>query len=133
MLAPAAPSDIDTYRKWMTANAPIAEPEAAFLGHATDLVNLDSGGNKAAPTHVVRRSVVYFAVAAAAVAVILPLLAFSAISEYFGRLVVVAIVGGAVSLFLGASRLGEMLGEKHVVICALGYFGLMSISALFAP
>ena len=132
-LTSAAPSDVDTYRTWMAANSPIAKAETVFLDHSADLVNLDSSARQAEQAPLVRRSAVYFAVAVAAVAIILPLLAFSAISEYFGRLVVVAIVGAAVSLFVGASRVGEMCGDKHVWLCALAYFGVMAIAAMVAP
>lgn len=71
--------------------------------------------------------------AVAAVAIILPLLAFSAISEYFGRLVVVAIVGGAVSLFIGASKVGDLLGDRQIGIGALVYFAIMAVAAIFVP
>ena len=131
---PAVAADVERYRTWLSANSPIAESETAFLHHAMDLVNLDLRRSAdLPPPTLVKRSAVYFAVAVAAVAIILPLLAFSAIGEFFGRLVVVAIVGGAVALFVGASRLGEMLCEKQVCICAGAYFGILAIAAGLAP
>ena len=42
---------------------------------------------------------VFSTVAAVAVAVLLPLLAFGPIPQFFGRIVLVAIVGGATALF----------------------------------
>lgn len=74
----------------MRKTHPIASVESRFLNHRSDLVSLTprlAASTAAAP--------VYVAIIIASAALLLPLLAFSMIAEFSGRLVVVTIVGGA--------------------------------------
>jgi hypothetical protein len=74
----------------MKEHNPIAAAETRFLDHDADLVSLTprlAASAAAAP--------VYMAIVIASGAILLPLLAFSMIAEFSGRLVVVTVVGGA--------------------------------------
>lgn len=99
---PQAPErDIETYRAWMKENCPIVRSETRFLDHNLDLVSL-------APRSTTS---IYSTMAITAAAILLPLLAFGTISEFIGRLVVVAIVGGAAGVFAAKHAPGV---EQHV-------------------
>lgn len=74
----------------MKVHNPIAAAETRFLDQNADLVSLTprlAASTAAAP--------VYMAIVIASGAILLPLLAFSMIAEFSGRLVVVTVVGGA--------------------------------------
>lgn len=86
----ASEDDIKNYRTWMKEHNPIAAAETRFLDQDTDLVSLTprlAASAAAAP--------VYTAIFIASGALLLPLLAFSMIAEFSGRLVVVTVTGGA--------------------------------------
>ncbi|KAJ5284078.1 hypothetical protein N7497_000645 [Penicillium chrysogenum] len=86
----ASEQEITGYRSWMRENKPVAGVETRFLIHDADLVSLTprlAASAAAAP--------VYIAIIIASGALLLPLLAFSLIAEFSGRLVVVTVVGGA--------------------------------------
>lgn len=75
----------------MREHKPVAGVETRFLIHDADLVSLKP--RLAAPTAAA--APVYMAIIIASGALLLPLLAFSLVSEFSGRLVVVTVVGGA--------------------------------------
>lgn len=150
MLPQAAGSDVETYRKWMKGNNPVASNEMRFLDHPKDLVSLTP---QAASANSKITSPVYSAIIIASAAIILPLLAFSMIREFAGRILVVALVGGASS----AIAAHYSSGTEHLVKSQDGwrvaglyvppffffalmhlitnpcfrYFGFMAIAALF--
>ncbi|KAL3457892.1 hypothetical protein BJX64DRAFT_240212 [Aspergillus heterothallicus] len=125
----ASETDVDTYRKWMKGNTPIAPNEMRFLEHRKDLVSLfpqkKSESSSITPP-------VYSAIIIASAAIILPLLAFSMIAEFAGRILVVAVVGGASA----AVAANYSTGTEHLVKsqdgwrCAGLYFGFMTVAAL---
>lgn len=72
----------------MKEKTPVAAAETRFLDHNDDLVSLlPRPGSSTTP--------VYSAIVIASASILMPLLAFSMISEFTGRLIVVTIVGGA--------------------------------------
>lgn len=76
----------------MKDKAPIAPIETRFLNHDKDLVSLSpSSYQDTQPSP----APVYAPIIIASASILLPLLAFSMISEVSGRLVIVAVVGGA--------------------------------------
>ncbi len=86
----ASEEDISNYRSWMKEHNPIAAAETRFLDKDADLVALTprlAASAAAAP--------VYMAIIIASGALLMPLLAFSMIAEFSGRLVVVTVTGGA--------------------------------------
>lgn len=74
----------------MKTHNPIATAETRFLDKDVDLVSLTPRLAASAAT-----APVYMAIMVASGALLLPLLAFSMIAEFSGRLVVVTVVGGA--------------------------------------
>lgn len=90
MMPQASQKDITFYRAWMQQHSPVAKTVSRFLDHNQDLVSITPrpilSGNTAP---------IYSTISVVSVAILLPLLAFSTISEVSGRLVVVTIVGGA--------------------------------------
>lgn len=86
----ATDDDIQNYRSWMKTHNPIAAAETRFLDKDVDLVSLTPRLAASAAT-----APVYMAIMVASGALLLPLLAFSMIAEFSGRLVVVTVVGGA--------------------------------------
>ncbi|EKV05923.1 hypothetical protein PDIG_81200 [Penicillium digitatum PHI26] len=89
-LPQASEQEITSYRSWMRDHKPVAGVETQFQIHDADLVSL--APQKAASATV---APVYTAIIIASGALLLPLLAFSLIVEFSGRLVVVTVVGGA--------------------------------------
>ncbi|KAB8074689.1 hypothetical protein BDV29DRAFT_117466 [Aspergillus leporis] len=127
-LPSASDKDIDTYRNWMDENSPIALAETRFLDHSKDLVSLASRA-VSSPTPV------FSAIIIASAAILLPLLAFSMISEFSGRLLIVAVVGGAASAIASKSSTGaeQLVASQDGWRTATLYFGFMSMAAMFIP
>lgn len=89
----------------MKEKTPVALAETRFLDHNDDLVSL----SRRAGVHP-STTPVYSAIVIASAAILMPLLAFSMISEFSGRLIVVTVVGGAAAAIAsnystGAERL----------------------------
>ncbi|KAJ6033593.1 uncharacterized protein N7446_008116 [Penicillium canescens] len=129
-LPKASGKDIDGYRTWMKEKHPIASAETRFLNHDADLVSLTprlAAGAAAAP--------VYVAIIIASGALLLPLLAFSMIAEFSGRLVVVTVVGGAAAAIAAnySAGIDTLVDSRDGWRCATIYFGFMTIAAMFIP
>ncbi|KAJ5293884.1 hypothetical protein PENANT_c002G01623 [Penicillium antarcticum] len=129
-LPKASEKDIDGYRIWMKENHPIASSETRFLNHDADLVSLTprlAAGAASAP--------VYMAIIIASGALLLPLLAFSMIAEFSGRLVVVTVVGGAAAAIAAnySAGIDTLVDSRDGWRCATIYFGFMTIAAMFIP
>ncbi|GIJ87759.1 hypothetical protein Asppvi_006672 [Aspergillus pseudoviridinutans] len=123
----ASDKDIETYRTWMKDHSPIITAESRFLDHGKDLISLSP--RRASPT-----ASVYSAIIIASAAILLPLLAFSMISEFSGRLLVVALVGGAAAaIAMNYSSGAEHLETRDGWRSATLYFGFMTIAAMFIP
>jgi hypothetical protein len=122
-LPPASEKDIDGYRGWMKKRHPIASVETRFLDHRADLVSLTprlAASAAAAP--------VYVAIIIASGALLLPLLAFSMIAEFSGRLVVVTVVGGAAAAIAANYSAGvdTLVDSRDGWRCATMYDSLCS-------
>ncbi|RAL15423.1 uncharacterized protein BO97DRAFT_211589 [Aspergillus homomorphus CBS 101889] len=131
-LPSASNKDIETYRTWMKESNPIIAAETRFLDHTKDLVSLtprvvSSSSSPARP--------VYAAIIIASAAFILPLLAFSMIADFSGRLLVVAVVSGAAAAVASTQSTGadHLVGSQDGWRCASLYFGFMATAALFIP
>jgi NADH:ubiquinone oxidoreductase subunit 6 (subunit J) len=105
----------------MKGNSPIATNEMRFLDHPKDLVSLTpqtvSDSKVPSPVHS--------AIIIASAAIILPLLAFSMIAEFAGRILVVAVVGGAAAAI--ASHYST--GTEHLVKSQDGW----RVAGLYVP
>ncbi|KAJ5601604.1 hypothetical protein N7510_011138 [Penicillium lagena] len=126
----ASENDIHRYRAWLKEHNPIAAPETKFLDHDADLVSLTprlAASAAAAP--------VYMAIIIGAGAILLPLLAFSMIAEFSGRLVVVTVVGGAAAAIAANYSAGieTLVDSRDGWRCATLYFGFMTVAAMFIP
>ncbi|CAI7618919.1 unnamed protein product [Penicillium glandicola] len=126
----ASEQEITGYRGWMRENKPVAGVETRFLIHDADLVSLTprlAASAAAAP--------VYVAIIIASGALLLPLLAFSLIAEFSGRLVVVTVVGGAAAAIAAnySAGIDALVDSRDGWRCATIYFGFMTIAAMFIP
>ncbi|KGO36593.1 hypothetical protein PEX1_044180 [Penicillium expansum] len=126
----ASEQDITGYRNWMRENKPVAGVETRFLIHDADLVSLTprlAASAAAAP--------VYIAIIIASGALLLPLLAFSLIAEFSGRLVVVTVVGGAAAAIAAnySAGIDTLVDSRDGWRCATIYFGFMAMAAMFIP
>ncbi|CEJ56423.1 hypothetical protein PMG11_02631 [Penicillium brasilianum] len=126
----ASNDDITNYRSWMKEHNPIAAAETRFLDQDADLVALTprlAASAAAAP--------IYIAIIIASGALLMPLLAFSMIAEFSGRLVVVTITGGAAAAIAANYSTGieALVDSRDGWRCATLYFGFMTIAAMFIP
>lgn len=126
----ASEDDIKNYRSWMKQHNPIAAAETRFLDQDADLVSLNprlASSAAAAP--------VYMSIFIASGALLLPLLAFSMISEFSGRLVVVTVTGGAAAAIAAnySSGIDALVDSRDGWRCTMLYFGFMTIAAMFIP
>ncbi|CAG8908727.1 unnamed protein product [Penicillium egyptiacum] len=126
----ASEQDITGYRSWMREYKPVAGVETRFLIHDADLVSLTprlAASAAAAP--------VYIAIIIASGALLLPLLAFSLIAEFSGRLVVVTVVGGAAAAIAAnySAGIDTLVDSRDGWRCATIYFGFMTMAAMFIP
>lgn len=142
----------------MKEHNPVAIAESRFLDHDQDLVSITprlSSSSNGATTSVAgsaNATSPFPAIAIASTAILLPLLAFSIISEFSGRLLMVTIVAGAVSAVAsnyptGAERWIDgkdgLRGAGVYVLPSFSlslreltmsrYFGFMAVAAMFIP
>jgi hypothetical protein len=122
----ASEQEITGYRSWMRENKPVAGVETRFLIHDADLVSLTprlAASAAAAP--------VYIAIIIASGALLLPLLAFSLIAEFSGRLVVVTVVGGAAAAIAAnySAGIDTLVDSRDGWRCATMYDCIDSVVA----
>ncbi|OAX81253.1 hypothetical protein ACJ72_04403 [Emergomyces africanus] len=125
---PAATGDeVEAYRNWIHKNSSTTKSDLRFLAHDNDLILL---GER--PVSSRTPNPIYSTIATVSAAILFPLLAFGVISEFFGRIAVVSIVGGATALFASNGPPGnEYLIDPHDGWrCAALYFGFMSAAAI---
>lgn len=123
-LPSASEDDIKNYRSWMRHHNPIAAAETCFLDQDADLVSLNprlAAATAAAP--------VYMAIFIASGALLLPLLAFSMIAEFSGRLVVVTVTGGAAAAIATnySSGIDALVDSRDGWRCTMLYVSFHSV------
>ncbi|KAL1957933.1 hypothetical protein VTO42DRAFT_5325 [Malbranchea cinnamomea] len=126
-LPPATEQDVDSYRAAVQGN--MTKTDRRILGHDTDLVILDPNLLYSRPNPL------YATVSALFAAILLPLLAFGAISEFFGRVVVVAFTGAAIAFWASHGPPGNeyAIAPQNAWAYAVLYFSFMSIAAMVIP
>ncbi|GLA42371.1 hypothetical protein AnigIFM63309_010903 [Aspergillus niger] len=126
----ASTQDIDTYRNWMKQTNPVITAETRFLDYSKDLISLTP---RMASTSTAKP--IFTTIIIASTAILLPLLAFSMISEFSGRLVVVALVGVAASIIASTNSTSadQLVDSRDGWRCATIYFGFMTVTAMFIP
>lgn len=163
-LSPPNPDDIDTYRDYLSTAHPIAEAETRFLDPADDLVSVYSNhvppsseafsssqtevssypssishASKSAPGTgeevEVDKPVLPAVAAALAVAILIPILTFSVIPNFIGRITVTALVACGV---LGAVVQGGVVDQARLLgseglMCVGIYGGVMVVVAGVMP
>ncbi|PWY84529.1 hypothetical protein BO94DRAFT_101928 [Aspergillus sclerotioniger CBS 115572] len=131
-LPSASTKDIDTYRDWMKEKNPVVAAETRFLDYSKDLISL-TPHITASTTSTTKP--VFSAIIIASAAVLLPLLAFNMISEFSGRILVVAVVGGAASAIASTHSTGadQIVDSRDGWRCATIYFMFMTAAAMFIP
>ncbi|KAI1923705.1 hypothetical protein LOZ12_000164 [Ophidiomyces ophidiicola] len=132
-------ADIETYSNALTTSPSPARGDRRILDHKSDLVLVapsrrpaaDGDPDAVAAALLHPQNPIYSTIAAICAAILFPLLAFGAISEFFGRIVIVAIIGGMIALWASNGPPGhEYLIDPHDGWkCAVLYFGFMSIAA----
>ena len=90
-LDPAGADDIQAYRTWLEKRAPIDFTETRFLERKNDLLAVSRPGSISATRSSQHQSAVVWLPAM----LVLPLLAFVIVPSVLGRLVVIALIGGA--------------------------------------
>ncbi|KKZ62542.1 hypothetical protein EMCG_02948 [[Emmonsia] crescens] len=126
-LPTATGDEVEAYRTWIHEHSSTTKSDLRFLAHDNDLILL---GER--PVSSRTPNPIYSTIATVSAAILFPLLAFGVISEFFGRIAVVAIVGGATALFASNGPPGnEYLIDPHDGWrCAALYFGFMSAAAI---
>ncbi|KAI9775760.1 MAG: hypothetical protein M1839_000888 [Geoglossum umbratile] len=142
--APATKEDIKRYRSFMSKHAPLSEPESRFLYEEADLLAA-TGPNSHNHNHKQNKSPTpenptplprwmsfllgdgYMLVLAGAI--LMPILAFSIIPGYLGRLAFVAMVAVATVALLGESKIAGVMGGWEWGMSASMYVGVMAIIA----
>ncbi|EEP82574.1 predicted protein [Uncinocarpus reesii 1704] len=102
--------DIESYRSSLTTSPSPIKGDRRILDHKSDLVlvapsHLPTTNPGNHPMH--HANPIYTTIAAICAAILFPLLAFGAISEFFGRIVIVAIIGGMIALWASNSPGGH--------------------------
>ncbi|WEW55154.1 hypothetical protein PRK78_000582 [Emydomyces testavorans] len=129
--------DIEIYRNSLTTVSPsLTKTDRRVLDHKSDLILISPSHPTTRPNHPQdtphHPNPIYTTIAAICAAILFPLLAFGAISEFFGRIVIVAIIGGMIALWAshGASGQEYLIEPQDGWKCAVLYFGFMSIAAI---
>lgn len=113
----------------MKERNPVTATETRFLDHKTDLVSLLPLPGLQSTTPV------YSAIVIAATAILMPLLAFSMIAEFSGRLVVVTVVGGAAAAIAANYSTGaeRLIDSRDGWRCATMYVHTYLTLQLISP
>lgn len=112
--SPAAPSDIETYQAWLAKHKPLVEPETRFLGSPRDLLALTArssprASSTTAGTETQPRTP--HAIFVLALALVIPLAAFSIVPGLWGRLfVLVSVVTAAAGTLVSHGEAVAMMG-----------------------
>ncbi|KAM5433101.1 hypothetical protein MferCBS31731_007214 [Microsporum ferrugineum] len=127
-LPAASEDDIDAYRSFLRSPAGASsKSERRLLDHRTDLVTMAPR-----PASALHSNPLYSTVAAVFAAILFPLLAFGAISEFFGHIVVVSFVAGTFAWWASNGPPGHdyLVEPQDGWKCAVIYFGFMTLAAL---
>ncbi|PGH16227.1 hypothetical protein AJ80_05250 [Polytolypa hystricis UAMH7299] len=122
--------DIKEYRTYLKDCPSYLKPDTKLLlaNNNDDLLNL------APPRIPVIRAFnpICTTVATFSAAILLPLLAFGIVTEFFGRIAVVSIIGGVIALFASNGPPGNeyLIDPNDGWKCAAAYFGFMAAAAL---
>lgn len=159
-LTAPAPTDVDTYREYLSTEHPIAEAETHFLDPSDDLVSICSSIPSPSPPmsnqsqsqplsrsesqisatpsncesivtsdHEPQSQLQGLAVAIA-VAVLVPILTFSVIPGFIGRVTVVGLVAsGVVFALMQAAVVGKGCFGREGLVCGGIYGGVMIVIA----
>ncbi|KAF2436124.1 hypothetical protein EJ08DRAFT_226949 [Tothia fuscella] len=129
--ASAKATDISAYRAFMEKNAPIEALESRFLAHEQDLMALSRvGWEESSSTPASSIVNPKQATLSLCILVLLPLLAFVVVKDFFARFIIVMVV--AVSgMVVSSTDLGnELIPTQYFNFGASLYFAVMSITAL---
>ncbi|KAK2749335.1 hypothetical protein FQN55_003661 [Onygenales sp. PD_40] len=126
-LPAAINEEIATYRKWIHENPTNAKSDLRFLANDNDLIMV--GERRYTPRD---SNAIYSTIVTISAAILFPLLAFGVISEFFGRIAIVAIFGGATALFASNGPPGSeyLIDPQDGWRCAALYFGFMAAAAI---
>ncbi|EZF76770.1 hypothetical protein H105_01950 [Trichophyton soudanense CBS 452.61] len=127
-LPAASDDDIDAYRAFLRSPAGAStKSERKLLDQRSDLVTMAPR-----PASALHSNPLYSTVAAIFAAILFPLLAFGAITEFFGRIVVVSFVAGSFAWWASNGPPGHdyLIEPQDGWKCAVIYFGFMTIAAL---
>lgn len=151
-LSPPSPTDISLYRSYLHSEQPIAEVETHFLDPTDDLVSVcsdrvprsstsfspETQTSYASSVDFIARSEQTVAqppglsglAVAIAVAVLVPILTFSVIPGFIGRMTVVGLVaGGVVGALMQSGIVGRSMFRRDGLICGGIYGGVMIVVA----
>ncbi|KAF3483788.1 uncharacterized protein GIQ15_03112 [Arthroderma uncinatum] len=127
-LPAASEDDVDAYRAFLrTPAGASSKSERRLLDNRTDLVTMSPR-----PASALHSNPLYSTMAAIFAAILFPLLAFGAISEFFGRIVVVSFVAGTFAWWASNGPPGHdyLVEPQDGWKCAVIYFGFMTVAAL---
>jgi len=147
-LNPPDPEDISTYRDYLSQEHPIVEAETHFLDPTDDLVSVCSERAPRATSFCPETQTSYASsvefenqlplqppglsglAVAIAVAVLIPILTFSVIPGFIGRMTVVGLVaGGVVFALMQSGSIGRGMFGREGLICGGVYGGVMIVIA----
>jgi len=150
-LNPPDPEDISTYRDYLSSEHPIVEAETHFLDPTDDLVSVCSERLPRRQTTFCPETQTSYAssveflntphtqpappglsglAVAIAVAVLIPILTFSVIPGFIGRMTVAGLVaGGVVFALMQSGEIGRGMVGREGLICGGVYGGVMLIIA----
>nr|KMM73011.1 hypothetical protein CPAG_09300 [Coccidioides posadasii RMSCC 3488] len=131
-LPPPSEDDIETYRNSLSTSQSTTKGDRRILDHKSDLVLVAPRPMNSSTTILQHPNPIYTTIAAICAAILFPLLAFGAINEFFGRIVIVAIIGGMIALWASNGPGGHeyFIDPQDGWKCAVLYFGFMSIAAM---
>ncbi|PGH04041.1 hypothetical protein GX51_03711 [Blastomyces parvus] len=123
----ATDEEVEAYRAWVHEHSSSTKSDLRFLAHDNDLILL--GERPSSPR---TPNPIYATIVTVSAAILFPLLAFGVISEFFGRIAVVSIFGGATALFASNGPPGNeyLIDPTDGWRCAALYFGFMSAAAI---
>ncbi|KAF2769525.1 hypothetical protein EJ03DRAFT_351260 [Teratosphaeria nubilosa] len=126
---PAAPNQVHEYRSWMDKHTPIHEYETRFLHHASDLVRPGQSENPRPVPPTANHAVLAYLPAA----LMLPLLLFSIIPSFTGRLAVTSLIAIGAFIVAATTKIRAWLEAREWAACGAGYVLVMAAVAGLVP
>jgi hypothetical protein len=127
--SPAPAHHVESYRKWMMENKPVAEAEATYLDKKNDLLSLtqQTPASPPNPTSPTQLTALMMAITSATA---LPIILFRIIPGFSSRITIILLLVPSIAFIPKPEATGSLFNGKESRHFLLVYFGVLVFAAL---